>query len=272
MLRVVFLSVLIVACTDPGRPSGGQGDSSVAGVGSDAAGRGGSEAIGHGTGGSGARDAPCTPNLPSDDEFYVPCEDGGRSGITDDASAPAEGDGSTPDAGDQPEPDAGGDQPEPDAGPEPTDEGPCANRTGSCDVGQGQTSIPGASCTIDGNALRVQRSICEVCNKATVLVGFSLVVMPCGVCSQVYRESPFTEGDPLTAGECRLRSDAADLTWTQSDPYCIDIYAHAASGTSSGGGSFAQVHDEVRVCRCDRTTDTCVSCAGGGCEDGDLND
>jgi hypothetical protein len=49
--------------------------------------------------------------------------------------------------------------------------------------------------------------------------------------------------------------------------HCVDVYAHTSSGEESLSGAFTTANDLVRVCRCDRTTDTCTPCTGGACDE-----
>jgi hypothetical protein len=196
----------------------------------------------------------------------VPCDDAGGPQAIPDASVPG-ADASVADASER-EPDAR--VPEPDAGGplEPIDEGMCAERDVRCDVGRTETTLGSATCTINGFGVQVEREICEVCSKDTAVIDFALTIMDCNACFQVYREGGFTNGEPIGADECRSRSDALfNLAWSAADPYCVDVYAYTGSGTVDGSGAVLQVADQVRVCRCDRTTDTCVSCSGGACDD-----
>jgi hypothetical protein len=210
--------------------------------------------------------AACTPNLQPGDEFFVPCDDAGEPHTLPDASIPG-ADAAMPDAGEH-EPDAS--EPEPDAGEplDPIDEGLCAAREASCDVGRIETTVGTATCTINGFGVQVEREICEVCSKDSAVLDFGVVIMDCNACVQVYREGDGASSQPIGAGECRSRFDAlGGLAWSSADPFCVDVYAYTGSGTLNGSGGVFQVADEVRVCRCDRTTDTCVSCVGGACDD-----
>jgi hypothetical protein len=114
--------------------------------------------------------------------------------------------------------------------------------------------------------LLVQRQICEVCGKSTDLVEFSLTVMDCGGCAQVYSDGYANQSMKLASNACISRSDPASLAWTAADPHCVDVYADVSSGIASMNGWTTQSRDQVRVCRCDRTTDTCIPCVNGACD------
>ena len=73
-------------------------------------------------------------------------------------------------------------------------------------------------------------------------------------------------GVQLDANACTTQSQTASLTLTESDPDCIDVYAYVGSGEEDSSGSFTQSSDEVRICRCDRATDTCTQCVNGACD------
>ena len=208
-----------------------------------------------------SRDAEvdCTEGGSPDDEFAVPCADAGAI----DAGVARE-----------PMPDAGSPRGEPDvavpfdAGLDAgtPDEGLCAMRGDSCEFGHAATVIGSATCTIAGNSLYLERQICEVCDKPTDLLDFDLVVMDCGGCAQVYREGYANQSVALAANGCLMRNDPADLSWTASDSHCVDVYAYVGSGVANISGWMMQSGDQVRVCRCDRTTDTCTSCVNGACD------
>jgi hypothetical protein len=261
-LLAAILVLAISACADEGSPSiANAGTPATGGVG----GQGGAASLGPVGGNQDGSSGACTPNLAPGDEFFVPCDDAGEPQAIPDASIPG-ADASMPDASDH-EPDAR--VPEPDAsGPlEPTDEGMCAERDVRCDVGHAETTLGSATCTINAFGMQVEREICEACGKDTAIIDFALTIMDCNACFQVYREGGLG-GEPIGAGECRSRSDALiNLAWSAADPSCVDVYAYTGSGTLDGGGAVLQVADQVRVCRCDRTTDTCVSCIGGACDE-----
>ena len=117
-----------------------------------------------------------------------------------------------------------------------------------------------------GDFVSVEHQVCESCGLPTDLVDFGVVIMDCGGCTQVYREGGFTDGDPLGANACTTRSQSVSLTLTASDLDCIDVYAYVGSGEADDGGSFTQSSDQVRICRCDRATDTCTTCVDGACD------
>src|SRR5262249_49746592 len=125
--------------------------------------------------------------------------------------------------------DAGSDAATP---PSKDDWGMCADRDANCALGHGETLVGSATCMISGDLLWVDRMICEVCNQSTELVDFSLAIMDCGGCAQVYRESSSPMDTPLAPGACVGYSDAAGLTWTAADPHCVDVYAYVGSGVS----------------------------------------
>ena len=260
--------LLLLACSTQERPAAsGLGATMPLPAGSAAsAGNGGSGAAGasasSSAGSTAGSDLPCTPSLSPGDEFYVPCSDAGMS-----LPPPA----TTPDPDDPPTPDDAGapDDPMPDAATLPPavfDEGLCAQRSDDCSFGHAATTVGSATCEIAGDFLSVRHEVCEVCGKSTDLVDFSIAVMDCGGCTQVYREGTVLLDGPLAANACDERTQGASLTLTLSDPDCIDVYSYVGSGEESGGSSFTQSSDQVRVCRCDRATDTCTTCVGGACD------
>jgi hypothetical protein len=262
-LRVLLMLLLVGACSERDAPSvSDAGASGTAGVGGSGAGSGGATPPAPHTGGASASDRPCTPTLQPGDEFYVACDDAALPHVEPDASVPAAGDAAIPtqpDASEPPEPDAG----EP---PDALDEGPCAMRTTSCDVGRAAATIGAATCTINGNYVIAERETCEVCSKPTLIVDYLITIMDCGVCAHVFSAGGIAD-EPIAADECRSRADVLDLSWTLSDPACIDVYAYVGSGATTGASTVVQVSDQVRICRCDRTTDTCIACVDGACGD-----
>lgn len=151
--------------------------------------------------------------------------------------------------------------------PPPTpDEGECAQRQMPCSVGRAATTIGTATCAISGDSLQVNREICEVCGDSTVLGDYVLMVMDCNrECTPIYSQGRGLVADPISANECIDTSDYALLTGTDADEHCIDVYAYVGSGNTNFGWML-EASDQVRVCRCDRTTDTCVSCANHACD------
>lgn len=156
-----------------------------------------------------------------------------------------------------------------DAGSSPpatADEGECAQRQMACSVGRAVTTIGTATCTISGDSLRVDRQICEVCGESTVLGDYVLMVMDCNrECTPIYSQGRGLVADPIAANECIDTADFAVLTGTDADEHCIDVYTYVGSGNTNFGWML-EASDQVRVCRCDRTTDTCVSCANHACD------
>jgi hypothetical protein len=241
---------------------GGASGTSAAGAGG-AGGTGGKLGPREPAAGGSSATGECTPDLGPNDEFFIPCEDAGEVRVTGDAAVPI-----IDAAIDRPEPDAAIDLPEPDASvpPESVDEGACAQRLESCDIGRAEISIGSAVCEISGFSLTAEPTVCEVCDKPTHLIDFSLAIMDCGVCSQVYREGTSIFERPISASTCESQALSASLEWTAADPGCVDVYAYIGSGEADGNGAVVLAADQVRICRCDRTTDTCISCAGGACD------
>jgi hypothetical protein len=216
------------------------------------------------------RDAgACMQGVEPDDEFGGTCrplsmDAGARDGGMIDAQSPDGGTGS--DAGVLDAStllDAGHD-----AGPPATaDEGFCAMRQDQCSFGRAATTIGTASCTISGGSLQVQRQICEKCGRDTVLGDYLLMVMGCNrECTLLYSEGRGLVADPIAANECFDTTDFATLTGGNADAeLCIDVYAYVGSGNTNFGWML-EASDQVRVCRCDRTTDTCISCANHACD------
>ncbi len=265
ILRIALVLVLTSACaSDEPKPSAANAGTSGA---SSTGGSGGTSGIGATggsrapvAGGSDATPGACTPDLGPNDEFFVPCEDAGRV-VANDASTPVI-DATIP----LPGLDASV-LPEVDAGEPPTfDEGPCRDRTTTCDLGHAETTIGTATCTIAGNALHIERELCEVCDKPTAIIDYNVMITDCGVCAHVYSEGTHIPEHAIAAGSCEPRNDSIDLAWSASDPSCVDVYAYVGSGTLTALGSALQVPDQVRICRCDRTTDTCITCAAGACD------
>jgi hypothetical protein len=202
------------------------------------------------------------------DDVSVACTDGG-SGMHAGGGAggtPAP----TPDAHVPDEPDAalsldaGSDASMP---PVTADEGLCAARDTSCTFGQARTNVASATCTITGDFLSVTRDYCEVCSKSTDAYDFILTVMDCGssACVPTYSEGG-EFGGALGAGVCETRTDTAGLSGTLANDSCIDVYAYIGSGVRNFGNWMLQTSDQVRVCQCDRTTDTCITCTNGACD------
>jgi len=266
-LRVTAHGVLLLlACSQAQRPafdpSAPPPPTPTAGTAS--TGRGGSAGT---TGRAGSdpsthADVPCTPMLSPGDEFYVPCADAGTA-LPPRVPGPDPDDPPTPD-------DAGTAQvAAPDAAvlpPAVFDQGPCAQQSDDCTFGHAATTVGSASCSIAGDFLSVRHELCEVCGLGTDLVDFSVAIMDCGGCTQVYREGTVQLDGPLAASACTERTQNVSLTLTLSNPDCVDVYAYVGSGKADFSGSFTQSSDQVRVCRCDRATDTCTTCVGGACD------
>jgi hypothetical protein len=87
-----------------------------------------------------------------------------------------------------------------------------------------------------------------------------------GGCAQVYSEGYANRNVSLGPNACIMRTDPAGLAWTASDQRCVDVYVDVSSGVAKANGWMMQSADQVRVCRCDRTTDTCTSCVNGACD------
>lgn len=223
-------------------------------------------------GGSGSSasdtDVACTPRLSPGDEFYVPCPDAGAQlapPTPAGRSGGAAGSAPTPrDAGAPPElaPDASTTLPP----PGDPDEGTCAQRDRSCVRGHAETTVGSGACAIAGDFLHVQHEACEVCGMETDVIGFTVAVMDCGGCMQIYAEGAAMAGIPLAPSGCTGHEYLASLTNTLSDDTCIDVYAYVHSGVETASGQMTLSGDQVRICRCNRVTDVCVSCAGGACD------
>ena len=265
-LRRVSMLCLLVACsteqgpapdTSPVPVAGPQGgaQTGAAGETSPASSAAGTSATGD--------EVPCTPELRPGDEFYVPCPDAGSTEQIPPSAVPDAGPPQAlEDAGTPSEP-----PPDPMTLPPAVfDEGPCAERSADCSLGHAVTPLGSGSCNILGDFVSVEHQVCESCGLPTDLVDFGVVIMDCGGCTQVYREGGFTDGDPLGANACTTRSQSVSLTLTASDLDCIDVYAYVGSGEADDGGSFTQSSDQVRICRCDRATDTCTTCVDGACD------
>ena len=213
----------------------------------------------------------CMPGRAPDDEFFVPCPDAGAP--TDpgpDAGAhsePVPDAGHAPDAGTVTMPHTDPPPPPVDAGPTtPPDQGECAARDPVCASGHAMTVLGSATCAISLDSLRVTRQVCETCGHATDIVDFGIVVMDCGGCFQVFRDSRGVSNRPLAASACTSVTDTTGLEWTTANSGCVDVYAAVGSGIEDMFGSMTLSNDEVRVCRCNRVTDTCISCIDGACD------
>ena len=277
-LRSTFLALTLsmIACTDPASPSsaggGGGGGGGIGGsiddIAGASAGSGGLAPHAAGRGGDETH-VPCTPNLGPDDEFFVPCED---AAVRDDASTPPselDAGATEPDAGEPVDAAVSADAsvlPVSDAGDSPT-QGACDRSPDTCATGFVTTVLANASCTLFGNTLSINRTVCDACGTTSTVLAYGAVIMPCGVCYQDFRSSTNANNEPFPGGACRDHSADYDLTGTAVDPECIDVYAAVSSGEVSGSGAMTVVDEEVRICRCDRLSGTCTTCAYDHCGD-----
>jgi hypothetical protein len=247
----MWLVAGMAACSSPAADS-----SQPTAAGSVAAGTGGRTGTEAVAGHDAADAGPCTPHLKPTDEFYVACHEV-QTG-TPDATVDAQVEPPGMDAA------VGVDAAVPPAA-EP-DEGLCAARATSCGATAGHlmSTIGSATCTIWGNALHVEREICETCGK-TASPDLQINVRDCGGCEQVYGMGYGAGVFDIAANTCMRRSDDVSLQWTLADPHCVDVYAYLGSGQRSFNGWSLETSDLVRLCRCDRTTDTCVTCMDGAC-------
>ncbi len=253
LLACLLAACLLAACACSSPAPGASPEAGAAGSGAAVGGAG--QTAGAGGAGTVAIGGPCTPDKTPNDEFYIPCPDAGSTPI--DAALPAV------DSGQPPVLDAGAML---DATAAPADEGQCAERNTDCSYGHGATTVGSASCSIAGDSLRVEREVCEVCSKPTTYGDHMLSIRDCGGCIQVYGEGlTVARMLAVAANACYTRADSIGLTWTAADPHCVDVYAYVGSGVANGLSWSLQSSDLVRLCRCDRTTDTCVSCANGAC-------
>jgi hypothetical protein len=172
--------------------------------------------------------------------------------------------GSAPgDAATAPNRDAGAPDPVADATAGEPPEGLCAELAHDCDTPFYEAKMAGASCELLGpNALRLSYTACEVCGKSGQLIGTDLVIMNCGGCEQVYRQghASSTLTDALACRPVSLIKWDLQRTEAQN---CIDVYG---SVNSSAGNDISVGLHQIRICRCDRSTGTCVMCADGNCD------
>lgn len=259
---IPFVLVLVAACAaEPSTPANNGGVSGTGAGGVSGMSTGGGPRA-PATGGGNATAGECTPDLAPSDEFFIPCEDAGPMVVPFDSGVPVA------DAHVEVPPVDAEVLPVPDAGLPPIDvpEGMCAERATSCDIGNVQTSVGSAICNIDGFALNTQTTICEVCDKATHLIDYNLTIMNCGGCGHVYSEGTTLFDRPVSAGSCESQGHSISLQWTAADQSCVDVYAYIGTGDSTSSGATVLARDQIRICRCDRTTDTCITCTGGACD------
>ncbi|HEX7479180.1 MAG TPA: hypothetical protein VF331_15345 [Polyangiales bacterium] len=257
-LVVVLVLITGLACSSPAQHASDLSDPQ----GQDS-GRRGADASGD-AGGRGSVGRPCTPNKAPNDEFYIACADAGVA-----AGDAATGLPPTTDSGSDPLPgrDAGSAPDAMVAPPLTPDEGMCAMRdTGCASGGHGATTVGTAVCNILGNSLLVQHEVCEKCGQTTQIADISLVIMDCGGCSQVYREGGQSFASPTPPYGCAMHTGSASLFWTAADPRCVDVYVYSGSGVPQTGGWALASSDQARVCRCNRVTNTCVTCVNGACD------
>ena len=254
-VAAALLLLSLFGCSERSRnsnqlPQQGEAASSGAGgVGGRGVGNGGaSGALSYGD-----SSVPCTPEL--NDEFSTPCLDAavptdGAAGIGD-AEVPPD---DQPDAGDEVPADAGGpiEQPADDCSVEPTSCAQAAIITEPADV----------ECTMDGDAIRVRVRACETCNIAGRLLQFWVGTRFCGTCTDGVSKG--AEGERwFEAGACMYLDLELDLSsWSNVDP-CVDVYPRF---DNSGDDLITEASYQVRSCRCDRSTHTCVTCTDGACE------
>ncbi len=179
----------------------------------------------------------------------------GEFGVCADASRP------TPDAAT--EEDAGPFVPTPDASlPDP--DGPCAIGR-ACKSGQAfhETQTSDATCEMwSTTLLRVKYTACESCGQSGEMVGGDVVIEDCGACLQVFRAGN-SDSWKTSPNACRTVERWVDLAYSAAGMTCMDVYGSVQ--TAENGVTLNDGEHRGRLCRCDRSKKTCISCANGAC-------
>lgn len=142
-----------------------------------------------------------------------------------------------------------------------TSGGPCALAQRNCSKPYIEVQEQQSECSFGlFDALNIRFRACEACGKAGYLFEQRIVVMDCGGCDQIYAYGAGFGSIAMTAGSCRNGQLSSSLQNTAAVG-CFEVYAEVAT---SEGGNFSDGMHRRRICRCDRTTKTCVSCGSSG--------
>lgn len=214
-----------------------------------------------GTSGSVAYDGSVACGLELDDELSMPCSD---AALPPDSALPGP-DGAVPKPDgsviDDPREDGGAMTTDAgDVGPTPV--GACDAAPSSCAQAAITTEPMDVSCTMSGDVISVSVRACETCGMAGRVLQFWVGTTICDTC--IGGVSKGADGEHwFGAGGCMDLGLALDLSsWEAVDP-CVDVYPRF---DNAGDDLVTDATYQVRACRCDRATQTCVTCTEGACD------